>query len=138
MIDLHRSMGSTLATATEIDIKEEMERLAVMKQINLVNVVALMSATQDAGEKVRSFLARLRGLAGVTVECSKTACDEKVSNANQLIFHALVRGLYSVDIKQEVLSKSPELDLDGTITFVCNNLILTSFHFRHRALAHYR
>ena len=59
MMDLHRSLGSTLATATEAAIKEEMERLTVMKQSNLVNVVALMSATQEAGEKIRSFLARL-------------------------------------------------------------------------------
>ena len=35
---------------------------------------------------------------------------EKVSYANRLILHALVRGLYDSETKEELLSKNPDLD----------------------------
>ena len=119
--DVYRSLGSSISSASEAVIMSEMEKLSVLEQSNLVNVVALMSASQERDEKVRSYLARLRGLAGVcelTVECTAEFCGEKVSYANRLILHALVRGLYDSETKEELLSKTPELDLDSSITFV--------------------
>ena len=38
MMDLHRSLGSSIATATEVVIMKEMEKLAVVQQSNLVNI----------------------------------------------------------------------------------------------------
>ena len=80
-----------------------------------------MSACQEREEKVRSYLARLRGLSGVcklTVECTAETCTEKVSYANRLILHSLVRGLYDIKTKEELLSKNPMLDLHSSLTFV--------------------
>lgn len=119
--DMYRSLGSSISTATEAEIMAEMEKLSVLGQSNLVNIVALMSATQEREEKVRSYLARLRGLAGVcelAVQCTAVGCTEQVSYANQLILHALVRGLHDSETKEEILSKTPELDLEGSIAFV--------------------
>jgi len=83
----------------------------VLEQSSLVNVMALMSASQEREEKVRSYLARYRGLVGGRpVECTAEACMEKVSYANRLILHALVRGLYDSETKEELLSKNPDLD----------------------------
>ena len=83
----------------------------MLEQSSLVNVVALMSASQEREEKVRSYLARYRGLVGGRpVECTAEACMEKVSYANRLILHALVRGLYDSETKEELLSKNPDLD----------------------------
>ena len=121
MMDLHRSLGSSIANATEVVIMKEMEKLAVVQQSNLVNIVALMSANQEREEKIRSYAARLRELAGVcklSVTCSKEDCDESVSYANAMILHAMVKGLFDDATKEEVLSKTPELDLETTITFV--------------------
>ena len=86
-----------------------------------MNIVALMSANQEREEKIRSYAARLRGLAGICIlslTCSKEDCDESVSYANAMILHAMVKGLFDDDTKEEVLSKTPELDLESTITFV--------------------
>ena len=44
------------------------------------------------------------------MECTAEVCVEKVSYANRLILHALVRGLYDSETKEELLSKNPDLD----------------------------
>jgi hypothetical protein len=49
----------------EADLLKETEKLAVERQSNLINTVALMSATQEGDEGIRQFAACLRGLAAV-------------------------------------------------------------------------
>jgi hypothetical protein len=68
-----------------------------------------------------SIVARLHGLAGVcklTVECTSDTCTEEVSYSEKEILNTMVRGLFDEDTKEEVLSKSPEMDLPATILFV--------------------
>lgn len=48
----------------------------------------------------------------------KPGCDEEVSYAETMILHAFMKGLYDTETKEELLSKSPELSLDGSVTFV--------------------
>ena len=98
-----------------------MRRLSVPHHSNLVSIVALRSATQGRDERIRSYVARLRGLAGVcklTLECTSDTCTEEVSYAEKEILNTMVRGLFDEDTKEEVLSKSPEMDLPATILFV--------------------
>ena len=113
-----RSLGARVDTITEVDLLKEIEMLAVERQSNLVNIVALMSATQERDEVVRKFVARLRGLAAVcdlTVVCE---CTKKVSVVENWILMALVKGLNDEDTKQEVMSKVVEMSIDETIAFV--------------------
>ena len=63
--DLHYTHGTSLQEKSEEELIEEMRGLAVPHHSNLVNIVALRSATQDHGERIRSYVARLRGLAAV-------------------------------------------------------------------------
>ena len=113
-----RSLGARVDNITEADLLKEIEKLAVERQSNLVNIVALMSATQERDEVIRKFVARLRGLAAVcdlTVTCE---CNKKVSVVENWILMALVEGLNDDDTKQEVMSKVVEMSIDETIEFV--------------------
>ena len=118
--DLHHTYGTSLQEKSEEELIEQMRGLAVPHHSNLVNIVALRSATQDHGERIRSYVARLRGLAAVcklTVRCTgkttcackiSTPCTEQVSFSETEILNTMVKGLSE---REEVLAKSPELDL---------------------------
>ena len=119
--DLYRSLGSSLNRMTEEELIKEMRKLAVPHHSNLVNIVSLSSFSQERDERVRSFVARIRGQASIcelTAPCTKVGCDEKVSYAEHMILNTLVRGLYDQETKEEVLSKEPQMDLTATILFI--------------------
>ena len=100
------------------DLLKEIETLAVVRQSNHVNTLALMTAKQERDEPIRQFAARLRGLAAVcdlTITCT---CMLKVSEVNKWVLMSLINGLNDEDTKQEVLSKVEEKTLDDTIAFV--------------------
>jgi hypothetical protein len=50
------------ALGDRVDLLEEIETLAVVRQSNHVNTLALMTAGQERDEPVRQFAARLHGL----------------------------------------------------------------------------
>ena len=119
--DLFRTLGSSLHTLTEDAMIKEMRRLAVPHHSNLVNIVAMRSVTQERDERVRSCVARIRGLASVcqlSVTCTKTGCGETVSFAEQEILNTLVTALYDEETREEVLSKDPQMNLADTILFI--------------------
>ena len=64
-IALQRSHGARLSTITVADLLGEIKKLAVVRQSNMVNTLALMTAKQQRDEPVRQFAVRLRGLAAV-------------------------------------------------------------------------
>ena len=84
---------------------KEIEKLAMERQSNLINTVALMSASQERDEGIRQFAARIRGLAAVCELSVTCICTQKVSVVENWILMALVKGLNDEDTKQEVLSK---------------------------------
>ena len=70
---------------------------------------------------MRAFLTRLKAKSSVcdlVVPCTQANCVEKVSYAEKIILHTLVRGLVDEQICEEVLAKSVEMNLDDTIKFV--------------------
>ena len=107
-----------------------MRGLAVPHHSNLVNIVALRSTTQEQGERIRTYAARLRGLAAVcklTVRCTgkttcscsqSTKCTEELSFSETEILNTMVKGLFEGETREEVLAKTPELDLLSTIAFI--------------------
>ena len=115
---VERSLGDRVDTISVADLLKEIETLAVVKQSNLVNTLALMSAKQERGENVRQYAARLRGLAATCVLTIQCTCQLKVSYADQWVLMTLVGGLNDEDTKQAVLSKVEEMNLADTITFV--------------------
>ena len=119
--DLHNTLGTSLQMKMEEELISEMRGLAVPHHSNLVSIVALRSATQERGERIRSYVARLRGLAGVSklsLICTSLVCNEMVSFAEIEILNTMVKGLFDNETREEILSKSPELNLKTTIAFV--------------------
>ena len=119
--DLFSSCGSKLKTFTEPELLAEIEKLAVLAQNNLVNVVQLLALTQDGEENVRAFLARLKSSASVcdlSVTCTAHTCEENVSYADKIILHALIRGLVDEEIREQVLAQTVEMSLDETVKFI--------------------
>ena len=99
----------------------EIERITVVKQSDLLDKVKLMKAKQECDEPIKTFLARLRGLANIcnlSTECPSETCTETVSYVNAKILLALVKSLEDEDTKGEILSKVEQMDLDRTIAFV--------------------
>ena len=90
---------------------------AVEKQSDLQNKVKPMEAKQEPDEPVRTFVARLRGLANICVLFTQCT-GEAVSHVEPTILLALVKGLVDVDTKGEILSKVKQMDLEETQAFM--------------------
>ena len=102
---LNKSMGDRVETISVADLLREIEVLAVVRQSNNVNMLALINAKQERDEPVRQFAARLRGLAAVcdlSVTCS---CGLKVSEVDKWVWMSLIGGLNDEDTKQSVLTR---------------------------------
>ena len=105
---LQNTLGMTkMATISVADLMLEKE-----KQSDLLNEVKLMEAKQELDEPVRTFVARLRGLANICI-LTKT-----ISHVEPTVVLALVKGLADGDTKGEILSNVKHMDLDETVAFV--------------------
>ena len=118
--ELNNLHGDQLDTKSEEQLLSEMRTLAIVAQNHLVNIVRVRSLVQDRDEPIRSYLARLKGVAAVcklTLQCS---CDPPttVSYADKEILHCLVKGLADDDIRRQVLGVVEEMDLDTTVKFI--------------------
>ena len=113
-----RALGDRADTINVADLLKEIETLAVIRQSNHVNTLALMKAKQERDEPVRQFAARLRGLAAVCDLTATCTCGLKMSEVNKWVLMSLIGGLNDEDTKQAVLSKVDEMNLDDTVVFV--------------------
>ena len=113
-----RALGDRADTINVADLLKEIETLAVIRQSNHVNTLALMKAKQERDEPVRQFAACLRGLAAVCDLTASCTCGLKVSEVNKWVLMSLIGGLNDEDTKQAVLSKVDEMNLDDTVVFV--------------------
>ena len=69
----------------------------------------------------RNDLARIRGLANVcklSVTCIAADCGEQVSYTDTSVKYALIKGLEDNKVREELLSQSPELNLDQSLAFI--------------------
>ena len=85
-----------METLNEQQMLDKIEKLAVLSQNNLVDMVHLLALSQDREEQIRAFYARLKASASVcelSVACTATACTERVSYSDKMILHAFVRGI---------------------------------------------
>ena len=76
--------------------------------------------TQDRDEPVRTYMARLKGAAGVCSLTVKCSCEQStvVSYADKELLHCLVNGLSDRDIRNQVMGKVEIMDLESTIKFI--------------------
>jgi hypothetical protein len=114
---VNRALNDRVNNITLVDLLKEIETLAVVRQSNIVNTLALITAKQERDEPIRQFVAQLCGLAAVcnlTIICTIT-CLLKVDKWVRMF---LVCGLNDKDTNQAVLSKVDKVTLDDTIAFI--------------------
>ena len=115
---LYKALGDRIDDINVTDLMKEIEELAVVRQSNNVNTLAMINAKQERDEPVRQFVARLRGLAAVCDLTETCTLSKKVSAVDKWVRLSLIGGLNDEDTKQEVLSRVDEMTLDATVTFV--------------------
>merc|ERR1712082_267004 len=82
--EVHRALGVRVATINMADLLTEIETLAMIKQSNHVNILAMIKSKQERDEPVRQFSARLRGLAAVCDLAATCTCGLPVSMRTHL------------------------------------------------------
>ena len=62
---LHRTLGDSIKSTKMDELLKVIQEIAVVKQSELLNLVNLLEQSQDRGESVRQYVARLRGMANL-------------------------------------------------------------------------
>ena len=88
-----RAQGDRVDTIYVVDLLKEIEMLAIVRQSNLVNTLALMTAKQERDEPVRQFAARLHCLAALCDLKVTCTCQLKVSEVDKWVHMTLISGL---------------------------------------------
>ena len=109
--------GASADTTTEEQLLELMKAFALRGVNKLCNVVDYLNLKQEENESITKFISRVRGQAltcDFKVKCTKEGCSEVVSYADKLSSHIIVRGLYNLDIQEDILklAATTEDDLD--------------------------
>ena len=97
-----------MATISVANLMLEIKKSAAEKQSDLLNKVKLMEAKQERDEPVRTFVARLRGLAIICIlytQCTGGGCTETFSHVEPTILLALFKGLADGDTKGKILTR---------------------------------
>merc|ERR1711952_223018 len=99
-----------------------MKELAVIKIHKSVHLMNLYRMVQDSDEAIRAFVARGTGTAdmcGMTVKCPTEGCNTDVSFRDEVVKQVVIHGMSNMDIKQRVLSRSGNGELE-TLTDLVN------------------
>ena len=115
------AIGPTpLEEMAEADLLKAIRALAVREENPKVARVALSRMSQDRGEPVRAFAARLRGQVEVCQFMKKCAGCDRISNqGEERVADQLCIGLADAEIQEDLL-KHPDQDMgvEDTIRFV--------------------
>ena len=117
--DLHRCYGR-LDRETEVNVLKYMKILAIRPENIMVARVKLQNLHQERDESVRSFVARLRGQAGVcsftkTQRCQCTQ-DVTLDYTEDMVRDALITGLEDEEIRLHILRQANQnMTLEETL-----------------------
>ena len=113
--------GASVDTTTEEQLLELMKAMSIRGVNKLCNVVEFLNLKQKENETIQKFISRVRGQAltcdfKIKTKCSKVGCSQETENsyADKLSAFIIVRGLYDLDIQEDVLklAATSEDDLD--------------------------
>ena len=54
----------------------------------------------------------------LSVQCTAAACDEQVSYTDTFVKYGPIKGLVDSEIREELLSQTPELNLEQSLAFI--------------------
>ena len=112
LLRLNYRDNDTPEVLTEENLVKLVKKIAVKSENVWCLREKLHTMTQDTGEPVSKWSARLRGQARLceyTLECSKAGCDQENDFSETVIMGELVRGLADPEIKQLVLSEVDQI-----------------------------
>ena len=118
--DLYRSRND-LESKTSVEIIAAIKQLAVRQENVMVSRLALHNMSQDRGEGIRNFEARLRGQADICKFMVKCTCNTptEVNYTDNMIRDVLVRGLYDQDIQNDILGhENQNMDLEPMLCLI--------------------
>ena len=113
-----------IRTADPDQLIKEIKHLAVTTVHPALHVVSLHGSIQIQDEKIKTFCARIKGIAqncNLKKTCSKSTCDEVVSFMEETCFHVAIAGLIDEDIKEKVSTEAmvgTVKDLSSLIEYV--------------------
>ena len=116
-----------ISEKSEAEIMAAMKRLAVLSVALSARRTALLKTVQEPGERVRTYVARLRGLANVcrwhkTGSCSAEACTGAVTidYTEDIVKLALLNGLADEEVRREVLGTTDidDKSLSDTVALI--------------------
>ena len=105
---------------TEKELLEMMEKLGVKRRNVLLNKVSFFDMSQQQDEKVKHYVARLKGQAST---CNFLVTEGTKDYSDQMIQHQLIRGLCDQDIQEHVLAhaatdEGAKMDLETTVRLI--------------------
>merc|ERR1712240_905335 len=114
-------LGDIAAITTEAAMMERIRTLAVSVLHAAVHTVTLHESVQQPNESVKTFAARVRGIAANCVletECTRDGCNQMVSFAEATVYHVVLAGLSDRDLQSRCTAQA----LLGHITDI-NSLV---------------
>ena len=106
--------GGLSSLDTEVTLLAEIKKLAVRVVHKTLHLQNMWAMSQSPGEPIRAFTSRLIGtadLCDLSIQCSKSGCNQKTSYRDQVVLQALLKGMHDVDIRTRVLSRTQNNEL---------------------------
>ena len=97
------------SATTEAELLLKIKDLAVTVLHPSAHVVALHQMSQQEGETVKAFRARVKGTASncnLVKTCPKMGCDQKVSFMKETCYHVGLSGLLEQDLKEKIATQA--------------------------------
>ena len=120
--DLTRNAGGSLSAKSEQEVLAAIKNLAIVAENTMVARVRLHNMQQEHKETIRSFCARLRGLANVcnfSVACPTANCNTKVDYTDIMLRDILIRGIADLEIQAALLGdRNQDMTLQEVLQFV--------------------
>ena len=113
-----------------------MKELAVVTVHKSVHIMNLYKMVQQSDENIKAFSARLTGTAemcGMSVRC--VTCRVDISYRDEVVKQIIITGMFNLDIRQRVLSRTKIGELPTLSTLVeyiaAEEVSVTESHHQH-------
>ena len=129
--------GASVDTTTGEQLLELMKAMSIRGVNKLCNVVEFLNLKQNETEPIQKFISRVRGQAltcDFKIKCSKVGCSQESSYADKLSAHIIVRGLYDLDIQEDVLKLAATLEDELDLKKVTEVVLAQETGIRSRRL----
>ena len=100
---LFDTYGDAVNDMTEVDLTANIEHLVVRKRNKLAQVMELMAAKQDSGQKILGFLSQLKSKARHCQLSTRCECGKVVDYTDEVVLFRLVAGVSDPELQEDLL-----------------------------------